>query len=229
MAKTKFNDKEIKDGMILLCNTAVDLCGKKFQKHKAVKKQGLERLFEEDFVKAAKMKDWKIKTQHNRADLGIIDKMRPKGWVDAIITHDDGFRVGVEFKICELPRMKWNDANSSTYDVGQLAWDYKALSTYKMDSAYCVAVLHGALVEMPTATPLGIMRMFHNALFTDFQVAKSWGWAKYKNQSAIGRREIETISDMGLDKPFYRPKANPNNFCRLYKEQKLAVVGFSIR
>src|SRR5258707_6664754 len=108
MAKTRFTDKEIKDGLIELCDSAIALCGRKFQKHRATKRQGLERLFEQDFVKAAKLDDWTIKTQHSRADLGAIDKMWPRGWVDAIITHDDGFRVGVEFKVCELPRMRWN-------------------------------------------------------------------------------------------------------------------------
>jgi hypothetical protein len=145
--------------------------------------------------------------------------------VDGIITHEGGYRVGIEFKVCEFPRMKWTSPNQSTYDIGQLAWDFAALKKYGLNSGYCIVVLHGGLVDMPGVTAPGIARSFHNATFTDFQATKTWGYLKYARLTAVQKHEMMTVDEMGFGKPYNSAQANPNNFCKLYRDKKLAVVG----
>lgn len=146
-----------------------------------------------------------------------------------VVTHDDGHRVAIEFKVCQFPRMKWPSPNQSTYDVGQIAWDFGALKTYEVESGYCIVVLHGGLVDMPTVTEAGIARAFHNAMFTDYTSAKTWGYLKYAQQPAASRRVMEIIEEMGFGKPYYSEEANPHGFCKLFKPEKLAVIGLSIK
>jgi len=118
--------------------------------------------------------------------------------------------------------MQWNSPKSATYDVGQIVYDYYDLSKYDLNYAYCIALVHGAISSIPEATAKGVARSFHNALFTDFQSAREWGDMKFS------RLELRTYRDMGLDKPYCERAANPNNFCRLYRREKLAVVGICV-
>jgi hypothetical protein len=229
MTRAKFTDTDIRDGLIEISNSAIARCHKPFHKHRRTTKQGLEKIFHDAFDKTVRYDDWRASNQVNRTTFGIKDKFRPKGWVDMVIAHDDGYKVGIEFKVCEFPRMKWTSPNQSTYDVGQIAWDFGALKKYSLNSGYCIVILHGGLVDMPGATGPGIMRSFHNMMFTDYMATKTWGYLKYSKISAPERHEMEIVEEMGFGKPFNIAKANLNNFCRLYRKEKLAVVGISVK
>ena len=225
MAKEKFTALDIRVGLADICDGTIAKCHKEFHSLRKNKKQGLEKIFHLAFAKTMKYDDWEATNQVSRETFKIKDKFRPRGWVDTVFTHTDGHRIGIEFKVCEFPRMKWTSPNQSLYDIGQLAWDFSALKKYGLNSGYCIVVLHGGLVDMPGVTAPGIARSFHNAMFTDFMITKTWGYLKYSKLSAAEKHERDTVEEMGFGKPYNITKANPNNFCRLYKDKKLAVVG----
>lgn len=229
MAMTKFTAGEIRDGLLKITKDAVTSCHRKFRSHSKASKQGLEKIFDDAFYNAIEVGEWQASRQVNRNSFGFKDKFRPKGRVDMVVTHEDGFRVGIEFKVCQFPRMKWTSPNDSTYDVGQIASDFGALRTYAVESGYCMVVLHGGLVDMPSVTELGIARSFHNAMFADYMAAKHWGYLKYAKQYAKDKHQMQLIEDMGFGKPYFSEKANPRSFCKLFKKERLAVVGLSIK
>src|SRR5665213_2769196 len=119
MTKEKFTDRVILEGLTKISNSAIKKCAVKFHSH-LPKRLGLERLFRDTFIKSVDIyPEWQAETEVPRGSFSDTDKFRPKGWVDCIITHKDGYRSVIEVKICQLPRMNWNSPNESTYDVGQ--------------------------------------------------------------------------------------------------------------
>jgi hypothetical protein len=224
-AKAKFTGDDIRVGLVSITRDAVKLCHKKFRSHSMETNQGLEKIFEDAFFSAIDLEDWNAKTQVDRRSFGIKDKFRPNGRVDMVITHDDGHRVGIEFKVCQFPRMKWTSPNQSTYDIGQIAWDFGSLKTYGVESGYCIVVLHGGLVDMPSVTEAGIARSFHNAMFTDYMSAKQWGYLKYAQQPAASKRECKLLKRWASASRTIA--TNPYGFCKLFKAERLAVVGLS--
>lgn len=229
IAKTRFTDEEIKARLIKITDDATEKCTKDFQKLRSEKGQGLERVFEEAFIEAANFPGWEICHQVPRGSFGAKYMFRPKGKVDCLVTHDNGHRIAIEFKVCEFPRTKRTSPSGALYDVGQLSWDYGDLKAYGLDSAYCIVVLHGALAEIQHAKAFDVARLFHNSMFIDFQTSKLWGELRPKGLSAQRKQQIATIQEMGFGRPYYKPDTNKNNFCRLYEAQGMAVIGFSTK
>jgi hypothetical protein len=135
-------------------------------------------------------------------------------------------RVGLEFKVCQFPRMKNTSPATVSYDVGQIGRDLASLRQYKLNFAYCVIVLHGPFVEANGINAQTIERWFHNAMYADFQASMLWGYFNKKDASdwVVERNaSLRAIRRMGLNKPFERT-SKPENFCRLYPAQRLAAV-----
>ncbi len=133
MTKTTFSDHDIKVGLVEISDDAIAACYRTFHKLRKEKSQGLEKIFHLAFSDALDHPGWTAKNWVSRASFETTDKRRRKGWVDGVITHQDGHRIGVEFKVCQFPRMKWQSPNQSMYDIGQLAWDFGALKKYDLD------------------------------------------------------------------------------------------------
>lgn len=230
MAKQSFTDAQIRTGLIEISDAAVARCSRDFHElRKTGKKQGLEKIFQTAFMKETTHPGWEVLPWVNRKSLANRDRYRPSGWIDSIIRHVEGHRIGVEFKVMEFPRLKNTSPWVTLYDVGQLAWDYASLKIYDLESAYCIVVLHGALTSMPGATHKGIARMFHNAMYVDFQASKHWGEFKYKTLNGQQKRQMKTMEDAGFDRPYFSGNVNRNSFCRHYRQHDLAVVGVSIK
>lgn len=103
------------------------------------KKQGLEKLFEDALVDNFN-RDYRsfwVAKQQQRRSKHETDLSERKGWIDVVAEYvaDDGRqeKIGLEFKVCELPRSFANSPDAGTYDIGQLAWDFSELSSYNFD------------------------------------------------------------------------------------------------
>src|SRR5688572_12204338 len=104
----KFGDMDIKLGLIVACDEAIAACSRKFHAHRKGSHQGLEKIFEGAVLAAIEeFPGWTCKTRIRRQDFPK-HSYRSDGWVDAVATHDSGYRVGLEFKVCELPRLRAN-------------------------------------------------------------------------------------------------------------------------
>jgi len=229
--------KDIRDGLISASDEAVMKCHRRFHKHRRQMNQGLERIFDDQFCdELDKFAGWKVNRKPPR-QIENPKGARPRGWIDGIVEHANSeTRVGLEFKVCQFPRMRNNSPKMGTYDVGQLAWDFGSLRDYNLDFAYCVIALHGPFVEANEIDDQTVERWFHNAMYADFQASMLWGYLNKKLKNGPTRRtnkwdrnfEIRSIRQMGFDVPFRR-KAKPDNFCRLYSAQRLAVIGLCSR
>lgn len=234
--------KDIRSGLIEASDEAVKKCHRRFHKHRQQTNQGLERIFEEQFF--AELDEyhpgWKVARKPSRQRENP-NGWRPKGWIDGIVEHTDSrTRVGLEFKVCQFPRIKSTSPRMGTYDVGQLAWDFGSLRDYSLNFAYCVVVLHGPFVEAKEIDDRTIERWFHNAMYADFQASMLWGHYNKKLNNDPARRankkwydiernfQIRSIKQMRFDKP-YKRTSTPANFCRLYSAQRLAVIGLCSR
>jgi hypothetical protein len=229
-----FTDKQIQRGLKDICAHVLLARGAKMARAlEANKKQGVEREFETQFEKSTKLyaEGWTVDRQVNRSKFKAHRPLRD-GWVDTLLSYTeengDGARVAIEFKVCELPRLKANSPNDATYDVGQLAWDFGELARYEVEFSYCIALIHGWAPSMPGVTPNMIARAFHNALFVDFRTAEMFGKPKTRERVYDLNHTKKTLPKMKLDKPYFRENANPHNFCIVNKKHKLAVVGLHV-
>lgn len=238
---TYFSEKDIKDGLVDAARLTIRACHADFHRLLNKQHQGLEKIFDDTFCnKLDKFPGWKVSRKPRRAVENPYGS-RPVGWIDAIAKHKDSEeRVGLEFKVCDFPRIKNNSPSGGTYHVGQIAWDYGALREYDVDFAYCIVVLFGGLVESRGMTELNLMRWFHNAMYADFQASLKWGDYNKKIINKAKKKtnkwyeedrdfQIKTIRKMGFSKPFYRQEMNRFNFCQIYQKQRLAVIGLQVK
>jgi hypothetical protein len=169
MGYEPFSDEDIREGLKQVCERALARCAKDFTAQLACgRKQGLENMFEKAFLQSftMKIKDWSVNAQVKRADFHTAHSERD-GRIDVVATYEEADgrkeKVGIEFKVCELPRSYANAPNGVTYDIGQIAWDFGELATYRMEFGYCIAIIHGGIPAMKSATKKGVARAFHNA------------------------------------------------------------------
>lgn len=203
--------------------------------------QGLERIFEEQFFDELdeNHEGWKVNRKPQRQKENP-DGWRPKGWIDGIVEHANSkTRVGLEFKVCQFPRMKSRSPRGSTYDIGQIAWDFGSLKDYKLNFAYCVIVLHGPFAEANGVDERTMERWFHNAMYADFRSSMLWGHYNKKLNNDPARSgnkywydlernfQIRSITQMGFDAPYRNHKLD--NFCKVYPAQRLSVIGICSR
>lgn len=238
-----FDIATIRSGLIDCSDEAAPKCYRQFHKLLKVRKQGLEKIFDQTFQKSIEdIEGWRVKTQERRKDYAGPNDKRGDGRIDVVAYHKEGdYRLGIEFKVCEFPRSKNNDGLGVTYDIGQIAWDFGALKGYqKLDSAYCIIVLYGGIPTIPKITAKAVERLFHNAMYADFQHALKWGIYNKHLKEGVKRKQnpwfeqgrkfqVDTIKKMGMSEPYRKGSASKLNFSRLYPKEKIAVLGIHVR
>ena len=130
--------------------------------------------------------------------------------------------------MCQLPRSHANSPDGATYDIGQIAWDFGELATYKMEFGYCIGVSHGGSPSMKSATTKGVARAFHNALFVDAETQRHFGEPKTAARKNDVRSMRRVLPEMRLDQPYFDRQAHPSKFSLLDKKTKLAIVGLFV-
>ena len=152
------------------------------------------------------------------------------GRIDALLRYGD-FRLGVEFKVCVLPRQRDLSPKRVLYDIGQISLDHGCLKHYSINSAYCIVILYGRLFEMSGTTRQRVVRHFHNAMFVDYHTSMEFGELSSECSDRERRFQIQSIKEIGFDHPFPpdHRKVRPYDFCQLNNRLNVAVVGLWVK
>jgi len=198
-------------------------CAKDFLVHRDKKGlRGLEGIFVNEIVAQFKKRGCTAATEAARRDWELKGSYQTDGRerIDVVVTCPDG-KLGIEAKVCSLPRLVMQSPNQSLYDIGQISKDHWQLQSTKLNDAYCVVAVHGPFVDENNKGQ--ILRRFHNQLFVDFTNSMERGELKNEKGEMSRKLQIESCQELGFHLPF--EKARDSDFCR-FIERDLAIVGF---
>lgn len=223
MTKPDFTLNEIRNGLIKMSKKALRTSGKQLRRQ-AQKGRRLESRFEKAVLDQTPPGWEKVKRVRRSSLKAITKSPRDDGWIDVLFKYKERYKLLVEFKVVQLPRLKNTSPENSLHDIVEIAWDYLDLKCKYVDASYCLIVLDGALVETDNATSKNVARHFHNAMFVDFQTVCQFG----KRRIPHWKLMRETIAEMGFDRP-YGSGAKSKDFCYLDKNIKFAAIGICVQ
>jgi hypothetical protein len=159
-----------------------------------------------------------------KREVARTGKIRPRGWID-IVTTDGAVEIGIELKVCELPRTSRLSDSQCLWEVGQILWDYVGLKESPYDAGYCVVFAYTRGLYALHSEKF-LLRSFHNAMFCDLQQSLEFGELAREGNLENRRNQLIASRELGWDKPF-GSRGRAGDFA-VSRGPKMAAMGYFV-